>query len=245
MRVRAVHEPAFALRRSRREQSFWRQGMTPVPAFPFASHGQPPRRLQQLRSRLLPHLCCSPSPCDALLTGAERLVRALELLARGKLLALGVDALVVVDKVLLRGCQRRSRTNSGHVPSCMGEKAREGAGGDRMERGIKSAGRSPGSGSALLSLSLSRQCGGAYQCLVWFWLGNRALGLARSCRGRTRSQQSGAGRQQGYGVRRGRLAADVRCRSWGQRWDGLGRRSPPPPSPRTHFSSAMVMSGGV
>jgi hypothetical protein len=37
------------------------------------------------------------------LTGAERLVGALELLARGKLLALGVDALVVVDKVLLWG----------------------------------------------------------------------------------------------------------------------------------------------
>lgn len=35
------------------------------------------------------------------LTGAEGLVRALELLARSKLLALSVNALVVVDKVLL------------------------------------------------------------------------------------------------------------------------------------------------
>lgn len=37
------------------------------------------------------------------LTGAERLVGALELLARDEFLALGVDALVEVDKVLLRG----------------------------------------------------------------------------------------------------------------------------------------------
>ncbi len=36
-------------------------------------------------------------------TGAQRAVRALELLARREILALGIDALVVVDVVLLRG----------------------------------------------------------------------------------------------------------------------------------------------
>lgn len=73
------------------------------------------------------------------LTGAERLVRALELLARGELLALGVDALVVVDKVLLWGCQRAGSGGRGRRTQLQGEARAQDAGvrADECSRGAR------------------------------------------------------------------------------------------------------------
>lgn len=66
-------------------------------------------------SRLFVHSILYPT---AALTGAERSVSPLELLTRGKVLAFGIDTLVVVDVVLLLGVGKRADRGESNKAVC-------------------------------------------------------------------------------------------------------------------------------
>jgi hypothetical protein len=115
----------------------------------------------------------------------QREVGALELLARANS-ALGVDALVEVDKSSAGGVsgwgQQRGRLEAA-LPvrldwPCPGPSR---AAPLRHTRNVPSCGRNgPPCQLPVLSVSLFQSSRASHQCLVWFWLGKRALPSARN-----------------------------------------------------------------